>query len=245
MDLVKAMEFIQENAKPNLVDHCGDTYTDKHLDRIPNHKYPDPIKVSTLNSFVSYINSGIDFLDKQTEDGSLFLIIIDSPTKIRLVSELDSDENRRSLIVANAALPDIIFDRYMDREFFQIQLQSKFEPSTDRETLLSFISSVEAGTLSSYGDDGISQRATVSKGARGKFDVIVPNPVNLSPFRTFIEISQPESSFVFRMTDSNDQIACGIWEADGGAWKAKAVDLIKEYLRDALRELTRGFLIIG
>ena len=32
-------------------------------------------------------------------------------------------------------------------------------------------------------------------------DVIVPNPVLLAPYRTFQEIEQPFSNFVFRMAD--------------------------------------------
>ena len=34
-------------------------------------------------------------------------------------------------------------------------------------------------------------------------DVIVPNPVKLRPYRTFAEIEQPESSYVFRIKDGD------------------------------------------
>ena len=45
-------------------------------------------------------------------------------------------------------------------------------------------------------DDGVSQRATVSRGAHGKTDVKVPSPVVLQPYRTFIDIEQPASPFI-------------------------------------------------
>ena len=57
--------------------------------------------------------------------------------------------------------------------------------------------------------------------------VPVPNPVALVPFRTFIEVEQPESKFVFRVKDGPQM---GLFEADGGEWRLAAMLRIKEYL---------------
>lgn len=57
----------------------------------------------------------------------------------------------------------------------------------------------------------------------------VPNPVYLKPFRTFTEITQPESAFVLRMRESGG-IQVALFEADGGAWKNEAILAIKDYL---------------
>ena len=44
-------------------------------------------------------------------------------------------------------------------------------------------------------------------------------------------MGQPESQFVFRMTeDKYDGVQCASFEADGGAWRLKAMENIKEYL---------------
>ena len=51
---------------------------------------------------------------------------------------------------------------------------------------------MENKTVANYGDDGVSQKATITKGIAGKEDVIVPNPVTLRPYRTFLEVEQPE-----------------------------------------------------
>ncbi|MEB9782308.1 hypothetical protein P4K16_30685, partial [Bacillus cereus] len=59
------------------------------------------------------------------------------------------------------------------------------------------------------------------------------NPVQLSPYRTFVEVEQPESKFVFRMREG---ARCGLFEADGGAWKLEAMNNIKEYLKEALAQ---------
>lgn len=248
MDLVNAMKFIQDSSAPNLVEHAGDTFADRSLSRLPNYKYPSELQVSTLASLTGYILSGCDFV---LEDELQYLIAVDSPTQVRLMSQLDDDEHRRHLMIARATLPSLLFDAYQSREHFQIALQSRFEEDAldvnDRELLLKFISHVQSGTIAEYGDDGISQKATISKGAQGmKSDVIIPNPVHLAPYRTFVDVKQPESEFIFRMLDDDHGgIQCGLWEADGGYWRILAIDRIKQYLIDALGDHLDKFVIIG
>lgn len=68
-------------------------------------------------------------------------------------------------------------------------------------------------------------------GLSGKETALVPNPVKLRPYRTFTEVEQPESEFVFRMKNYDGSVGCAIFEADGGAWKNRAMKNIKEYLQ--------------
>lgn len=57
--------------------------------------------------------------------------------------------------------------------------------------------------------------------------------VSLAPYRTFQEVLQPESDFVFRVDqDRNGSLT----EADGGMWKLAARNAVKTYLRNALAE---------
>lgn len=66
----------------------------------------------------------------------------------------------------------------------------------------------------------------------------MPNPVKLTPYRTFLEVKQPASDFIFRMKqDKYDGIVCAIFEADGGAWKMEAAHRIKEYLQKELMDI--------
>ncbi|PFR65873.1 hypothetical protein COK29_26730, partial [Bacillus cereus] len=60
-----------------------------------------------------------------------------------------------------------------------------------------------------------------------------PNPVSLQPYRTFVEVEQPKSNFIFRMKDGP---RCSIHEADGGAWKLQAMNNIEDYLTTALAD---------
>lgn len=46
---------------------------------------------------------------------------------------------------------------------------------------------------------------------------------------------QPEIDFVFRMRNGSDGVSCALFEADGGAWKFRAVHSIAEYLKEKLK----------
>lgn len=208
----------------------GACYSDKPLHRIDTY-YPkaDAIEMHTLTSLVDYIKSEVDEMPPR------MIVEVKSPTEVELYSQLDPNRDRESLVVASARVPGFEFDRFVEHEKFCINLQSKFIPSDDRELILKFAGTVEAGSVSEYGDDGVTQKATIKTGLASKGDAIVPNPVCLRPYRTFLEVEQPESAFVFRMKqDSYGSVMCAIFEADGSAWKMDATQAIKEYLQREL-----------
>lgn len=208
----------------------GACYSDKPLHRIDTY-YPkaDAIEMHTLTSLVDYIKSEVDEMPPR------MIVEVKSPTEVELYSQLDPNRDRESLVVASARVPGFEFDRFVEHEKFCINLQSKFISSDDRELILKFAGTVEAGSVSEYGDDGVTQKATIKTGLASKGDAIVPNPVCLRPYRTFLEVEQPESAFVFRMKqDSYGSVMCAIFEADGGAWKMDATQAIKEYLQREL-----------
>lgn len=82
-------------------------------------------------------------------------------------------------------------------------------------------------------DNGVSQVATVKEGAATLTKAEVPSPANLRPYRTFLEVEQPDSPFVFRI---NKYGHCALFEADGGIWKHVAMERIHEYLTQSLNE---------
>lgn len=113
-------------------------------------------------------------------------------------------------------------------------LQSAFVENEDRAKLLKVSGNIKEENVKSVGDDGISQSAAIKVGVSSVAEVKIPNPVILAPFRTFPEIEQPESKFIFRM-QSGPQAA--LYEADGGAWRNVAMESIKEYLKARLEGL--------
>ena len=114
-----------------------------------------------------------------------------------------------------------------------IAIQSNFQMTPDLEAIMKFAGNVERQNNQTFSDDGRTQVATMSVGVASKADVIVPNPVELVPYRTFQEVEQPMSQFVFRISDK-EVPAFKIVEAEGGIWRNEAIANIKEYFERRL-----------
>ncbi|MFX4306338.1 hypothetical protein F8N00_13185 [Exiguobacterium sp. A1_3_1] len=110
--------------------------------------------------------------------------------------------------------------------------------------ILKMVGNLKEDNVRGVGDDGISQAVTMKTGVATVADVKVVNPVTLAPYRTFIEVDQPESKFVLRM-QNGPRVA--LFEADGGAWKNEAIRNIEDYLMEALSEYneTEKLIIIA
>lgn len=234
----EALEYIVGLRKPEIVEIDGERYSDKELRRICHNPKARVIEMTTLTSLVDYIRANVDCMDDK------MIIHVQSPTKVALYSQLDIDRVREYMVEVDASVPEFSYGRYYDHESFLIALQSKFINNPDRELLLKFAGTVEDKSVATYGDDGVTQKATIKTGVASKSDAIVPNPVKLRPFRTFIEVEQPESAFVFRMNqDGNGGVKCAIFESDGGAWKNAAMKNVKEYLKFELADMPQFTVI--
>jgi len=192
------------------------------------------LELRTLPSVLDYIKSGSDLV------GESYFLQIESPTRVSLLSELLLDGERERLAKVEPYLPRFDFNSFYDSEEMNIALQSKFIQNHDREVLLQILGNVVEENVKVVGDDGISQSVITRKGITGKEEVLVPNPVTLAPYRTFIEVVQPESKFIFRMKEGP---RAAIFEADGGAWRNEAINNIKDYLVTNLKEEIESGLI--
>ncbi len=239
MDMTRdALQYVVGLKTAEVLDINGERYVDKDVYRVDNELRASAIQMNTLTSLVDYLKAGVDKMAEK------MLVQVVSPTKVRVLSMLDADRKREELVEVEAMIPDFEYGRYMGNERFIIALQSKFIDNDDRALLLKFAGTVKDESIAEYGDDGVTQKATVKTGITSVGDAIVPNPVKLQPFRTFIEVTQPESAFVFRMRQADGRgVECAIFEADGGAWKNAAMKSIKEYLQNELAELTQFTVI--
>lgn len=234
--LSAAIEKIIDLAKPNFETVYGETYCDKPMHRIDNNvRVKDHITMTTLTSLIDYIESGVDRKDCP------YLVHIVSPTEVRLYSTLDDDRERETLAVVKAEVPQFDFNRAIDHESFCIGVQSKFVDGpaeiNDKALILKFAGTVKAGSVTEYSDDGVSQKATVKCGVSTLSEAVVPSPCKLMPYRTFIEVMQPMSTFIFRLSEGRDNdVYCALYEADGGAWKNEAKQNIYEYLTEELKK---------
>ena len=240
MDMTRdALQYVVGLKTAEVLDINGERYVDKDVYRVENELRASAIQMNTLTSLVDYLKAGVDKMAEK------MLVQVVSPTKVRVLSMLDADRKREELVEVEAMIPDFEYGRYMGNERFIIALQSKFIDNDDRALLLKFAGTVKDESIAEYGDDGVTQKATVKTGITSVGDAIVPNPVKLRPFRTFVEVTQPESAFVFRMRQADGRgIECAIFEADGGAWKNVAMKSIKEYLQFELVHLQQ-FIVIS
>jgi hypothetical protein len=189
---------------------------------------PSAIEVSTLTGLIDYLNNKTE--EHLYADRDLIIHIVDHKTVAFKVGS-DSEGRRSTMVLCKAQVPGITFDRYVDSENFNVMLQSCFIKNDDLETVLRVVGNIKEENVKNTGDNGISQQVVARKGVAQLENVIVPNPVTLKPFRTFIEIDQPSCKFVLRMKDGPE---CALFEADAGAWKLDAMQTIKTYLAEKI-----------
>ena len=242
--LKAAIEKILSLSEPHIENIEGRKYVDKNLIPINKELRAEEITMNTLSSLV-------DFIKKSTDDfkpGHKYIIQIVSPTMVRLLSDLDDDRKREILAEVKAEIPKFDFGEFIENEKFIINVQSKFlddyPEKNDKSIILQFAGNVKSGTVAEYGDTGVGQKAAIKKGVSCLQEVEVPSPCNLMPFRTFTEVAQPMSSFIFRVKD-NDRygVTCALFDADGGAWKNEAKANIKDYLESELADVENIFVI--
>ncbi len=224
----EALQYIaglkEESMDPKVLTINGDTYCDKHLTRYHRFHMAEKLSVNTLTALVDYIKG------KPEELRDTMILHVISPTRVELMSGLIDERNRETLMLANAIVNEFDFDHYYDQERFLIELQANFLDTDDLNKIKMVSGNIQAGTTANYDDDGVSQKTTIKSGIANNADVIVPNPVALRPYRTFAEIEQPESNYVFRIKDSERGPVFKLVEADGGLWKNATMKKIKEYL---------------
>jgi hypothetical protein len=225
--LKEFVEKLLSLAPIKIVTFNGLNYTDSSL-----HLVAPPVlskvPLLTLTGLVDLITNHLDALNVGD-----WVLHVSSHAEVSLVRRL-TDPHGRRVTLAQATLNDgtpFPFGRFVDRESFVIGLQAQFVVSPDQTEVLRLTSNLEASTVAQAEDDGISQRTTVKRGVQLKDTVTVKGRVSLKPYRTFREIDQPESAFIFRLRSHDGGVPeCALFEADGGKWKLDAVLAIKTWL---------------
>ena len=218
---------------PHEIDYSGRKWADKALHVIPQEATAAPLETSTLTSIVDYITSEADV--RALPANSKFVIHVAGHANVELYKELNVDKERDHLLSVSFEGSNFPYGRFQPVENFIINLQSLFVQDENTATLLSFVGSVKNDSSVEQSDDGVSQKATVKQGISLAKNATVPNPVYLRPFRTFSEIEQPQSAFVFRLRKDDSQgVTAALFEADGAAWKHEAIASIQTFLTDEL-----------
>ena len=235
-NIKEALEYSVELAANEVKieeDKAGKEWFDANnfsLRELNPKKYPSALKVRTLTGLINYLT------EDNTLDGLVnekLIIHVKDPENVELYTELDEEQKRKTFMVVEAQVPEFRYGRFHSVEEFNIKLQSVFLQTNERDLLLSFSSAISIDNGAKVEDNGVSQTTTIRNGVSSISNAVAPNPVSLKPFRTFTEVDQPESDFVFRL---NKDAELALFEADGGIWKNEAMIAIKGYLEENLRQ---------
>lgn len=210
----------------------GKTFYDRNkatLAELSPIKRAEPLEVNSLSGLVDYMKSEF----RSMENDKKLLLHVESPTKVVIYSELDKDRKRESVIEATASLDSFPYGRWQDSEDFIINVLSLIQRDLDADAIRQCASQIRIEGGADLSDNDVSQTVTIKEGATlSKAEV--PSPAELRPYRTFLEVDQPSSPFVFRI---NRRGECALFEADGGIWKHEAMENVSQYLVNELKEL--------
>lgn len=219
-----ALEYLAEElAKGELVAVDGRPYHTKSLHAIKNPVAAE-LTVTTLTGLVEYVQ------EKVEERPETLLVHVVNPTQVQLLGPMSGEFRQRDTFVTadcSKILPRLYLELQLGQEELQIMLRSAFVQDENRDMLLEFIARVLTANELEVEDDGITQKSTARTGVTAKGKVKVPSPITLAPYRTFTEVGQPASEFVFRMSEGPKY---RMVEGDGGAWRREAMKRVKDYL---------------
>lgn len=234
---IKELERI--NLDRMQIERDGMLYSGQSLHPVYFEPRPDAIKLHTLSGIIDYIKENVDEIDF-----SKMILSVDSPFKLTLMSAIRGVDLKRDVVATVVVDPELKtyeFGNYQQVEFFIVSLRSMFEASPDTEKLITYVSSIRGGKTFELDDDGASQTVTTQAGVHGGLTKkeTAPVIVKLRPYRTFRDIDQINSEFLFRMKLINTEdniVGCCLYEADGGRWRNFAVRAIRDYLAENLPE---------
>jgi len=231
------VEAVQDSVKTEVVEIGGENFVTRPVYRVPDEDIENinALKINTLAGVVDYLQKNANQIDGHATEK--LIIHVANARKVAVYSQLDK-RRRDCFLLAELPNKSFSFDSYQEIEQFIVELQTRFAKTPDSEKITQIVGNLTEEDVKTLADDGFSQGVTVKTGIVKREDVKVKNPFTLQPFRTFLEVEQPESDFIFRLRQrvgSLPQVA--LFEADGGKWELEAIAKIKAYLKDKLPDI--------
>lgn len=229
-------QYLQSLKDNQTYDIHGQIYSDHELVRVkPYIPHPSEISVTGLDSICKLVRNELE----KISNIPLF-IRVDGPRKVRVFSTFAQDYSRDVLYEATCDVPDFR-DGFREYEKAIIELRSKFSPGEGVDYLLDLLSKISKESGVTTKDNGVSQQVEAKSGIALKAMVNVRPRISLRPYRTFLEVEQPESEFILRLDDDGN---VGLFEADGGMWKLDAKSKVAHYLEQSLSDLIESGAVV-
>lgn len=226
------IEKIEDMTGPKVIETVQGTFSDKDLYRIEN-KLADTIVLLSLSGLAEMIKQEIN------EYNLPLFVRATSAERVHVFGAIRDDMQREMPYTATAKFIGFDYDRYMSIENMIIGLKSRFAPTEDRDYLVQLLGNITDQQSVQTKDDGITQSATVKSGIQLVGEQRIKPIVSLKPYRTFLEVEQPESDFLIRLKDGS----AALFEADGGAWEREAVKNVADKLRELLEDVPNVHII--
>lgn len=194
---------------------------------------PKPLQLHTLQGLVDYLAAAIEPISAMEH-----VVHVVSPVQVEVKGAAMEALMGERPCLAQVTLPEgteaFRFGAWHPAELFILNLQSLFEPTPERDELLTLVSKIRGGDVRETNDNGYAQEVKATKGVALVTNVVVAPRVRLQPFRTFREVEQPASDFVLRLRSAEEQRPeLLLAEADGGAWRLEAIKAVANWLRAA------------
>lgn len=209
------------------------------LEPLNNPNTPEALKFFTLNGLVAYLKENKDGLNQ----GSL-VIHVESHERVSVRGKANGPWFVRDIHAVAEVCEEkrgsgrLEFGNYYEPDFFVTMLMAQFQVTEDLKKVQQIAGNVSGEKVTTSIDDGITQNVVMKSGVALTQRAEIVNPFLLAPFRTFTEVKQPVSPFVFRVKQQRDGEApkCALFEADGGHWKNLAIDSIALLLTGLLED---------
>lgn len=220
---------IVELAAPTTYEIDGYTYSSEHLERVKPPKYkPEDIDVTGLDSVCKLVRNEAVLV------GRKIFVRVAAYNRVEVFTTYDDQYERSYLYRCTADTPRVTVGSFTPYEKAVIELRSLYIPNDGTKYLLQLLSSISNESKVISTDNGVTQTVEAKQGIALSQMVKVEPRVSLKPFRTFVEVEQPESEFLLRISDKGE---IGLFEADGGVWKLEATRNVAGYFERELKDL--------
>lgn len=231
--LEQALQWLKANSQVQRFDVDGRSVFSHKVFLPPESPQCEPLQLTTLQSVV-------DLCKHLVAQEKPPVIQVVGPVLVRVLGDLDAPSQTRQVFgVVGPALFSSGYSIYSSQRDFLNSLKTGFVNTSELSDLITLVGNVKHVSDANYKDDGISQSAKVATSLIQESDEPLRAEWALAPYRTFLEVEQPVSSFLLwaRVTE-NRGVEFRLFESDGGKWKLDAIASIREFLQAKLPDAT-------
>jgi hypothetical protein len=225
----KALQYINDLVKPEVVTVDGKDYSDRSLHPVVDGRCITPVQCHTLEGLARAYD----------RRNAPWIISIESPSSAAIITQDLNGSLKHDVIArATAITGSFNFGHWMSQEQMLIDLQTNFVLDDALKNITKIIGNVADSAIRTSKDDGVTQELVVKQGVSLKSSEVIVNPAKLRPYRTFHEVEQPASAYVLRAKSAGEQVQFALFAAEGERWQHEAILAIEGWLKERLPEGT-------